>query len=281
MEQIVERGCTKARAVGEPGARRRRQRPAVGGAPGAVPAEGAVVVVAPRQLQLPVTEAVLPEREGGAAVLFPVEIGCHGRFLQNRHAGGDQGVAPDGEVVLPVERAPVAANRRGEGAARTQRIAEDADSERLGPAVRRRVRETRTHALVHDVALARIDLRGPARLAADNLEPGGGTEVCLESRGYALPPQAVLVGIEERARARVGGREAVGLEMRSGGEYPGAAARARRDARPARVVGPGAERGLDALRPTGEDLDHAADGIGTVQARPRTAHDLDALDLLE
>src|SRR5690606_14419624 len=99
---------------------------------------------------------------------------------------------------------------------------------------------------------------------------------------------AVVVGFDGEAagdaRLAATGVEAVCLPCAQGEVEPGVVAAAGHAERAAaRAVAAAAEsesRHQFAAASTGEDLHHAADGLGAVQVRARTAHDLDALDFL-
>ncbi|MNN00589.1 hypothetical protein D3C81_1131850 [compost metagenome] len=106
--------------------------------------------------------------------------------------------------------------------------------------------------------------------------------------GVAVAIAVRLIG--EAACAPAGGGatagvDAVGLLVAALGRNPTALATvAETGAGLAQVVAACGQRQvlLQALaRGTGEDLDHAADGFGAVQARTRAAHDFNALDLVD
>src|SRR5690606_4777742 len=112
------------------------------------------------------------------------------------------------------------------------------------------------------------------------------------AQAHRRVPVAVAVGlVDEAARAPAGSGAAAGVDavgalpraLRLEPGTPGALADARAGRAEAVVARAHAEVALHRAfsRPPGEDLHHAADRFGAVQARARPAHHFDAFDLLQ
>src|SRR5690606_26273132 len=264
---------------------------AVAQAAGGVAAELLVVVVADAGLEAVGAEVALPGQEhagvvavahgkGGApghAVAHPVHAGAQHLGRAERHValhrrGVATGVDGAGEAARAGVRIDVVRGGLVVGAA---------DAHRQAAAFARAPRKARAQHLLAVVGFVaaedravvlveRVGHHGMPLELQPAAERGAGAQA---GRGVAVAVAVGLVGVAARAPARGGaaaGVDAVGALPRALGVEPAApAARADARGRLAQSVAAGAEAGVraqarGAVGAPGEDLDHAADGLGAV-----------------
>ncbi|CPO09631.1 Uncharacterised protein [Bordetella pertussis] len=301
--QIVERRRPKARVGGHGGAQVGRQVEPVGQAAGGVAAELRVVVVA--QAGLHMVAAEIAQVDAGVRVHVAARLGvvadagggAHlavGALVQvlvgqrQRLAGGQ------GEVVLPQvlhlagPEARVVVFEHAFGA-RIVLVFHIAGAQRALPVAGQAVFAGQRIGLqVLDVAVV-VVVRGRGVVAAVDAAAVDlrhhfllGPPFVAQRAGGVVLVVAVLVRVV-RERAAVGGVEAMALAIAGGQAVAEAVGRARDAGVVAAgavgaVTGVGIGRQRLVARLAGNDVDHAADRVGPVQAAGRATHDLDAFD---
>ena len=267
---------------------------APGDAAGGVAAELFVVVVAHAELQVVLSEASLVLGEAGVVATPGLgELGVAvDPVAQPVEAEREQLALADAEIALQRSAVAIAAERAHEHA--------------VGIVVRGVGVASGVELQVDAV------VRLPAQLAADHLLGGSrvveeavvmvvrhcaqpldfGIELLTQRVATAQRQRVVLVAVEigffgetageDREAGAAAGIDAIaGLVRVVGAEPATLAATAKAGAEFAQLMAAGADaqvRGVTGPVATGEDLDHAADGFGAIQAGTRTTHDLDALD---
>ena len=264
---------------------------------GGVAAELLVVVVAQAGLQLlrPEPSLVLGEHAGVVAAVHIVGGAAGDAVAQPVRAGGQLLARLEQEITL--QRGLVAAGLQPTdeaGAAEVVRFVAAAPERGLpGHARGRRVAQLAGVHLLHGfgvvgpAAVVVVVALGAQRAAFQGPGIAELAAAAQAGRTVAIAVTVGLVGEAARApagRGAVAGVDAVGAQEGEIGAEPAAlATQAQPGAGFAQAVAAGADH-CPRLQATvfaaGEDLDHAADGIGAVQARMRAAHDLDPLDQL-
>src|SRR5690606_8838978 len=243
------------------------------------------VVVAGRQVQHMPAEAAAPAGEHRLALALAVEdlaveaVPGFAVFALGVDADVQHALA-EVNAVDPVQAVPAAVEAVGVVALRIQVLAGVAEGELVAPASGQRAAQGEAAGDVAGIGFALVEL--DVGIGGD----GGEAQALAAQGGVAAQAEiAVLVAVAVGVMGEglgVGGGETT-QPLVAGGDAEAAvfAAAAEGAAETVAAVAAGMQAGRGGGRVAGEDVDHAGNRVRTPDRGARTAHDLDALDLVQ